>query len=746
MSVISWVKGSLKNMEEGAKRYILNDTPPSIDLSSTPTMKALGELAKRYRLAKLLPYETYDEVTGLYHNADSVGFVLCGAPATGLSSADLKILNGIFNQSHKSNTAIQVSIVSDTNIEPLLELWRSVRSKTGGENIFKVLSHNRVAYLRNGKWRSLFSDQPYLIRNLHFLISYTIPIGEGVKSIDAAVDEIDFLKRMRVGIKSTLRSVNVSVENLDPKGFINLLNGILNPQSGAQPDLEYDNNQLIAEQMVDADSQYLLGSGASAIRHKEEIYSVLPFHVRQYPQYWPGYKNGELIGSFFKKALRIPCPFIVNLNISVPDQVSAKSLVKAKKTRTTQMADSDVAKFVSQWKERKRDWEYTSARIDNGDRLLKALYQVVLIMPKGVEEECSQALNSIYESLGWTLSRSRYTPIHTFLGALPMGLTQEMQRQLHLFGQYHSMLSWNCTNVAPWIGEWKGTKTPLLMFAGRRGQLLFFNPFDNDKGNFNIACSASPGSGKSFMTNEIIASVLAFGGRIFVIDSGHSYRNICKLLKGTYIDFSEQRLVINPFNKIFDRKRLLRVKELSKRNPAIYNEKDYLDDFMPLIKELLIQMASPGKPLDEMRASCLEEAIMDAVSENHENTTITHVVEKLKAQDDPRGYAYDVAKALYSYTKDGMYGKYFEGKNNVDLDNRFVVLELDALKDKGILMSVVLSILMTQINQAMYLAGNKAQLKMVIIDEAWKIMEKGRTGQFIEEGYRVARKHGGSYS
>ncbi|MBF0206933.1 MAG: type IV secretion system protein TraC, partial [Oligoflexia bacterium] len=107
--------------------------------------------------------------------------------------------------------------------------------------------------------------------------------------------------------------------------------------------------------------------------------------------------------------------------------------------------------------------------------------------------------------------------------------------------------------------------------------------------------------------------------------------------------------------------------------------------------------------------------------------------------------AKDLSVMLYPYTKDGMFGRYFEGKSNIDLNNNFVVLELDGLSSKGNLQSVALFILMIQINQVMYLTGNRRQIKQVIIDEAWQLLGQGRAGKFIEKGYRVARKYGGSY-
>lgn len=100
---------------------------------------------------------------------------------------------------------------------------------------------------------------------------------------------------------------------------------------------------------------------------------------------------------------------------------------------------------------------------------------------------------------------------------------------------------------------------------------------------------------------------------------------------------------------------------------------------------------------------------------------------------------------LYTYSKEGMYGRYFEGKANINLHNPFVVLDLDALNPTPDLQSVVLLMLMMRITQVMYLTGDKSVRKLCIIDEAWRLLGTGSAGKFIEEGYRVARKHGGSF-
>lgn len=303
-----------------------------------------------------------------------------------------------------------------------------------------------------------------------------------------------------------------------------------------------------------------------------------------------------------------------------------------------------------------------------------------------------------------------------------------------MMNHFSSRISWNVTNLTPWIAEWKGTKTPMMLFTGRRGQLTYFDPFDNDKGNFNISCCATSGSGKSFVTQEWITSVLASGGRAFVIDAGHSYKNICELLDGTYLEFGDRnyQIILNPFSSI------------DENDAALFLEQ------LPMLRMLIGQMASPNDALSGKQKSVLEKAIMVAWNSKKSKATITDVVEALKHTSDDDGPMHhtgkDLATMLHSYTATGMYGRYFDGESNIDLNKTFVVLELDALNTMPELQSVVLLILMMRITQVMYLSKNKRQRKLCIIDEAWRLLGRGRSGEFIEEGYRVARKHGGSFA
>jgi conjugal transfer ATP-binding protein TraC len=100
---------------------------------------------------------------------------------------------------------------------------------------------------------------------------------------------------------------------------------------------------------------------------------------------------------------------------------------------------------------------------------------------------------------------------------------------------------------------------------------------------------------------------------------------------------------------------------------------------------------------------------------------------------------------LEPYSKGGTYSRYFNGEANVDFNNQFVVLELEELNMRPDLRNVIFSILMQRISQEMYL-GNKKQLKICGIDEGWDLLRGGsRTQEFIETGYRRARKYNGAF-
>src|SRR3990167_10927619 len=109
------------------------------------------------------------------------------------------------------------------------------------------------------------------------------------------------------------------------------------------------------------------------------------------------------------------------------------------------------------------------------------------------------------------------------------------------------------------------------------------------------------GSGKSFLTQLLMLNVLFNGGDIFIIDIGVSYRKLCQLLGGTYLEYDN--LAMNPFTHVTN----------------IYSE---LDDILSLF-ELL---ACPRAKASDDDMGTLREGILQAFAKQENQTLIYYVM------------------------------------------------------------------------------------------------------------------------
>jgi len=258
----------------------------------------------------------------------------------------------------------------------------------------------------------------------------------------------------------------------------------------------------------------------------------------------------------------------------------------------------------------------------------------------------------------------------------------------------------------------------VLQFVGRDGQLMFFDLFDSST-NYNAVIAAQSGSGKSFLTNEIIMQYLSIGARAWVIDIGRSYEKLVRLLGETFMVFSaDSDICLNPFSLVRD-----------------YNEE------ADILAGLVTMMAAPTEALSDFQTAGLKRVLNQVWEAEGPAMIIDSLAQALKSEED--GRLRDIGEQLYPFTTKGEYGRFFNGANNVRFDGRLVVIELEELRGRRQLQQVVLLQLIYQIQQSMYL-GQRDRRKLVIIDEAWDLLTQGNVATFIEHGFRRFRKYGGA--
>ena len=695
----------------------------------------IEQFATMPRLTGLLPYVGWmpDERMFILDQGGfgtgeefSIGFAIEVMPQTGASDEMEKILTSMFAYC-PPQTGVQVTLYASPDINDALQSQMQLCTQ---DDLAGIAARRKEHYLQ-GAAKSVFSSSTYLLRNFRCVISLSLPLSP------FAANDVEDALRIRESIHATIKSAYLGGVDWDPDTLLDFAGDFFDHERISNPTSEtrnrlgktYDPDQILREQLSNREIASCVSDEGIRFCKSGGKESVMQFFsVRNYPKYSRLSGMGSLIGDPYQTALSIPCPFLITMGAIVRDHEAARTYAQVKSARATQNASSYMARFQPDLQKRKQDWDAVVQAFDDGKNTLRLYHQICLLSSTANAARDEHAIRAVWRSRGYDISRDHYVQHQAFASSLPMTLTRPMQKDLVSFGRAYTKTLDNAVMTSPMIAEWKGTKTPMITLFGRRGQPLGFDLFDNTGGNYNFAVAALSGSGKSVFVNEMAYRYRAAGSKVWIIDVGRSYKNLCELMDGEFIEFSDERqntLCLNPFSMVED-----------------------INNDMEMLLPLLAEMASPRDPLNNYCYAALSSAIKQVWEEKGHDSTITDIYEllmtgQIRDTSEKEKELSRMAVALEPYTKYGVYASYFEGRANIEFTKDFIVLELEELKSKRDLQAVVMQIIMYRITQEMYL--DRSRRKIVIIDEAWDLMGSGSSGHFIEAGYRRARKYGGAF-
>jgi conjugation system TraG family ATPase len=239
------------------------------------------------------------------------------------------------------------------------------------------------------------------------------------------------------------------------------------------------------------------------------------------------------------------------------------------------------------------------------------------------------------------------------------------------------------------------------------------------------------GSGKSFFTNHMVRSYYEQGTHIVLVDVGHSYKGLCDMVGGYYFTYSETSPIkFNPFyiaaGDALDTEKKESIKTLLlalwKKDNETFNRSEYVALSSAL--QLYYQKEMPFRCFNSFYEFLKNEFV--GILEN----------DRVKEKD------FDVSNFLYvlrPYYKGGEFDYLLNSTRNLDLINqRFIVFELDNIKDHPILFPVVTLIIMEVfISKMRKLKGVR---KMILIEEAWKAIAKEGMAEYIKYLFKTVRK------
>lgn len=248
------------------------------------------------------------------------------------------------------------------------------------------------------------------------------------------------------------------------------------------------------------------------------------------------------------------------------------------------------------------------------------------------------------------------------------------------------------------------------------------------------------GSGKSFFTNHMVRQYYEQGTHVVMVDTGNSYKGLCELIHrktggedGVYFTYTDEHPIsFNPFytdDGVFDIEKRESIKTLILTLWKRDNEPPTRSEEVALSNAVSLYIGKLTRLEVEPGFNTFYEYVKGEYAE---------VLKRKQVREKD----FDIANflnVLEPYYRDGEYDYLLNSEQQIDLlSKRFIVFEIDAIKDHPILFPVTTIIIMELfINKMRRLQGVR---KMILIEEAWKAIAKQGMASYIKYLFKTVRK------
>lgn len=256
--------------------------------------------------------------------------------------------------------------------------------------------------------------------------------------------------------------------------------------------------------------------------------------------------------------------------------------------------------------------------------------------------------------------------------------------------------------------------------------LVIFDRFKLE--NANSVVFAKSGAGKSYAVKLEIMRLMMLGTDVIIIDPENEYESLAQALGGSYLRLSltsDRR--INPFDL----------------PPAVADEVvqpgDILRQNIITLLGLLKVMLGEMTPVEE---GVLDKALIDTYAlkgitmqladpSTYPPPTMEDLYNTLSTMEG----ASNLAQRLQKFTS-GTYGGLFSQPTNVDLTSGLMIFSVRDLDEglRPIAMYIVLNHIWSQVRREL-------KRRVMVIDEAWSLMQHGDSARFLYGLVKRARKY-----
>ena len=261
--------------------------------------------------------------------------------------------------------------------------------------------------------------------------------------------------------------------------------------------------------------------------------------------------------------------------------------------------------------------------------------------------------------------------------------------------------------------------------------------------NRNKFVLGGSGTGKSFFMCHVVRQYYEQGTHVLLIDTGHSYAGVCNQIHrkthgkdGIYYTYTEEKPIsFNPFY-----------------TEDYYFDVEKKDSIVTLLLTLWKSETENVTKTESGELGSAVSAYISIIQADHSirpcfDTFYEYMRDVYRQQLEEREIKVgkedfnidNFLTTLRQYYKGGRYDFLLNSQENIDLlCKRFIVFEIDSIKDNKELFPVVTIIIMEAfINKMRRLKGVR---KMIVVEEAWKALTAANMASYMLYLYKTVRK------
>ena len=338
----------------------------------------------------------------------------------------------------------------------------------------------------------------------------------------------------------------------------------------------------------------------------------------------------------------------------------------------------------------------------------ETLFEIsVAVMVVGTDAETASASNDFEKAVSGVGNAGLY---QERVGALPVFISHVPGNKMMAIRTL-PILSENFTHLLPLFCDYsRANDESSLPLQSRSGEVSHLNLFSSENLNFNAFICGASGSGKSFLMNAVLASLLKdeAATRLCIFDIGGSYRKLVDAYGGSYQTLTPQqaRELIASFVRL------------------------HKVDGSGFYRALLETLCGSGAHITHSHRVAIDELLRE---HEGEVLTIRKIIESAKSK--PERFYLDISHWLKPHLK-------LDSAADVSdlttaLTSQVTAFDFKQLDSDPVLQRTTIQIL----SQLLWrdLANGKYKRTEVVFDEVWRFFAE--TKWLLEEMYRTFRKY-----